>query len=187
MSRRGNCWDNAPQESLFGHMKDELRIGSPPMASNCLNVFNGIDYYNNDRYQWSLAKLSPCEYYRYVTTGNIRCQLRLMGALPPNPRSLPLLFPGKAKKKTKPKLRLPRKPDRPLGSLSSVALSCVSVKQDTLYHGFSYLLVTRTAEAHQVRLVMCPALGDGKDVVDFLDRNVASFLRHISQSGCLWT
>ena len=24
MSRRGNCWDNAPQESFFGHMKDEL-------------------------------------------------------------------------------------------------------------------------------------------------------------------
>lgn len=24
MSRKANCWDNAPQESLFGHMKDEL-------------------------------------------------------------------------------------------------------------------------------------------------------------------
>ena len=23
MSRRGNCWDNAPQESFFGHLKDE--------------------------------------------------------------------------------------------------------------------------------------------------------------------
>ena len=23
MSRRGNCWDNAPQESFFGHFKDE--------------------------------------------------------------------------------------------------------------------------------------------------------------------
>lgn len=23
MSRKGNCWDNAPQESFFGHMKDE--------------------------------------------------------------------------------------------------------------------------------------------------------------------
>ncbi|MFK0522343.1 DDE-type integrase/transposase/recombinase [Paenibacillus illinoisensis] len=22
MSRRGNCWDNAPQESFFGHLKD---------------------------------------------------------------------------------------------------------------------------------------------------------------------
>lgn len=25
MSRRGNCWDNAPQESFFGHMKDEIK------------------------------------------------------------------------------------------------------------------------------------------------------------------
>ena len=24
MSRRGNCWDNAPQESFYGHMKDKL-------------------------------------------------------------------------------------------------------------------------------------------------------------------
>ena len=26
MSRRGNCWDNAPQESFFGHLKDETSI-----------------------------------------------------------------------------------------------------------------------------------------------------------------
>ena len=25
MSRRGNCWDNAPQESFFGHMKDHIK------------------------------------------------------------------------------------------------------------------------------------------------------------------
>ena len=28
-----------------------------------------MDYYNNDRYQWQLAKLSPNEYYKYITTG----------------------------------------------------------------------------------------------------------------------
>ncbi len=26
MSRRGNCWDNAPQESFFGHMKEEINF-----------------------------------------------------------------------------------------------------------------------------------------------------------------
>ncbi len=26
MSRRGNCWDNAPQESFFGHFIDEANI-----------------------------------------------------------------------------------------------------------------------------------------------------------------
>ena len=25
MSRRGNCWDNAPQESFYGHMKDHIK------------------------------------------------------------------------------------------------------------------------------------------------------------------
>lgn len=24
MYRRGNCWDNAPQESFFGHVKDHI-------------------------------------------------------------------------------------------------------------------------------------------------------------------
>lgn len=28
-----------------------------------------MDYYNNDRYQWGLARLSPNEYYRYIITG----------------------------------------------------------------------------------------------------------------------
>ncbi len=28
-----------------------------------------IDYYNNDRYQWDLAKLSPNEYYTYLSSG----------------------------------------------------------------------------------------------------------------------
>lgn len=72
MSRRGNCWDNAPQESFYGHMKDEL---ADKMAlwetfddARC-DVDDWFDYYNNDRYQWQLAKLSPRQYYRYVTTG----------------------------------------------------------------------------------------------------------------------
>ena len=32
-------------------------------------VDDWMDYYNKDRYQWQLAKLSPDEYYRYLTTG----------------------------------------------------------------------------------------------------------------------
>lgn len=30
MSRRGNCWDNAPQESFFGHLKDEVSLKHVP-------------------------------------------------------------------------------------------------------------------------------------------------------------
>ena len=72
MSRRGNCWDNAPQESFFGHMKDEL----PPLGAIdsfdelSLVVDDYMDYYNNDRYQWGLAKLSPNQYADFIKTGD---------------------------------------------------------------------------------------------------------------------
>lgn len=72
MSRRGNCWDNAPQESFFGHMKDELQ---PYIKSwNCFQdakdrIDDYIDYYNNDRYQTILKWMSPNEYYHYIVTG----------------------------------------------------------------------------------------------------------------------
>ncbi|WP_423231037.1 IS3 family transposase [Clostridium gasigenes] len=70
MSRRGNCLDNAPQESFFGHMEDEIHLGK----CNTFNLLkqeidNYIGYYNNDRYQWNLAKLSPNKYYEYLETG----------------------------------------------------------------------------------------------------------------------
>ena len=72
MSRRGNCWDNAPQESFFGHMKDHIK----PKLAECtafadvqVIIDDYIDYYNNRRYQWHLAKLSPNEFYKFVTTG----------------------------------------------------------------------------------------------------------------------
>lgn len=76
MSRKGNCWDNAPQESFFGHMKDELAGEIPKwtcFADVKQSIDDWIDYYNNDRYQWDLAKLSPNEYYRYLTTGEYPC------------------------------------------------------------------------------------------------------------------
>lgn len=67
MSRRGNCWDNAPQESFFGHMKDELHL------DNCLTfkdvkceIKEYIDYYNNYRYQWNLKKMTPVMYRNHL-------------------------------------------------------------------------------------------------------------------------
>ena len=75
MSRRGNCWDNAPQESFFGHMKDSIDVSSctefgPVKAL----VDDYMDYYNKDRYQWGLCKLSPDEYYQFITTGKYPLQ-----------------------------------------------------------------------------------------------------------------
>ena len=70
MSRRGNCWDNAPQESFFGHMKDEIDLSNCKVFEDVKEVIDDwMNYYNNERYQWDLAKLSPCEYYKYITTG----------------------------------------------------------------------------------------------------------------------
>ena len=70
MSRRGNCWDNAPQESFFGHMKDELHL------KECLDfeevkqeINDYMDYYNNYRYQWDLNKMTPVEYRIYLLEG----------------------------------------------------------------------------------------------------------------------
>lgn len=70
MSRKANCWDNSPQESLFGHMKDEIDLSSCRIHEDVVTVLNDwVDYYKNDRYQWELAKLSPNEYYEYCQTG----------------------------------------------------------------------------------------------------------------------
>lgn len=69
MSRRGNCWDNAPQESFYGHMKDEIQISMCETFAEVKAVIDDwMDYYNNERYQWALAKLSPNEYYQFITT-----------------------------------------------------------------------------------------------------------------------
>ena len=71
MSRKANCWDNAPQESFFGHMKDEIE----EKLRRCKTfeqvkalIDDWMDYYNNDRCQWELAKLTPREYYVYRMT-----------------------------------------------------------------------------------------------------------------------
>ena len=72
MSRRGNCWDNAPQESFYGHMKDELTdkmLDWDTFEDVRRDIDDWFDYYNHDRYQWQLAKLAPSQFYRYVTTG----------------------------------------------------------------------------------------------------------------------
>lgn len=87
MSRRGNCWDNAPQESFFGHMKDHLmeRIdGAKKFNQIQAAVDDYMDYYNNERYVWDLAYLSPNEYYKFVTTGKYPLDI-------PNPPKLPVI------------------------------------------------------------------------------------------------
>ena len=60
MSRRGNCLDNAPMESFFGHLKDEVDYKE---AHNLAELKYLIDeymgHYNTTRKQWNLKKMTP--------------------------------------------------------------------------------------------------------------------------------
>lgn len=62
MSRRGNCLDNSPIESFFGHLKDEVDL---KRCKNFKEVSKEIEkymnYYNNDRPQWNLKQKTPAE------------------------------------------------------------------------------------------------------------------------------
>lgn len=72
MSRRGNSQDNAPMESFFGRMKTEVidiiaRCGDIDTVRRLIDGY--INMHNNERYQDTLAALSPSEFYTYKVTG----------------------------------------------------------------------------------------------------------------------
>ena len=72
MSRRGNSQDNAPMESFFGRMKTEVidiiaRCGDIATVRRLIDGY--INMHNNERYQDTLAALSPNEFYTYKVTG----------------------------------------------------------------------------------------------------------------------
>lgn len=65
MSRKGDCWDNAPTESFFGTLKQELvfheHYYSRFQAKQ--NIFEYIEcYYNRRRLHSTLGYLSPADY-----------------------------------------------------------------------------------------------------------------------------
>ena len=63
MSRKGNCIDNAPMESFFGHLKDELDIKScVTFEQLSIKVKEHMQYYNEQRNQWGLKKMTPIKY-----------------------------------------------------------------------------------------------------------------------------
>jgi putative transposase len=53
MSRRGNCWDNAPMENFFGHFKEEaLRQYPIPTFREAQEIIDGyVAFYNYERIQ----------------------------------------------------------------------------------------------------------------------------------------
>lgn len=67
MSKRGNCWDNAPQESFFGHMKDEVDFSLCSSFSEVEKEISNYEYYYNyQRPQWDRLMMTPVEYEQYM-------------------------------------------------------------------------------------------------------------------------
>ena len=63
MSRKANCIDNAPVESFFGHLKDEVDYKNCKTFEELSELLeNYIRYYNYERAQWSKKKMTPVEY-----------------------------------------------------------------------------------------------------------------------------
>jgi transposase InsO family protein len=67
MSRRADCWDNAPMESFFASLKKEL-IHDAHFATWAAAQAAIVEYievfYNNKRRHSSLGYVSPAEYER---------------------------------------------------------------------------------------------------------------------------
>ena len=67
MSRRANCWENAPMESFFASLKKELTRGEvfATREEARASIFDYIEvFFNRIRRHSSLGYMSPAEYER---------------------------------------------------------------------------------------------------------------------------
>ena len=70
MSRKACCWDNAPIESFWGRMKEQIpATGGMSHAEIAALVDDYVDYYNNERGQARLGWLTPAEYAAKLAGG----------------------------------------------------------------------------------------------------------------------
>ncbi|WPU67226.1 IS3 family transposase [Peredibacter starrii] len=68
MSRRANCYDNAPIESFFGHFKDLLELKKCKTFEDVKNeVKEVMEYYNNERPQKALNNKAPACYRGFIS------------------------------------------------------------------------------------------------------------------------
>lgn len=67
MSRKGNCIDNAPIESFFGHLKDDVDYKDCKTFEKLYSLIaEYMEYYNHGRRQWGLKKMTPVEYRNHL-------------------------------------------------------------------------------------------------------------------------
>jgi transposase InsO family protein len=72
MSGKGKCIDNAPIESFFGHLKDELDYGSCKSFDELrLAIGEYMRYYNNERKQWARKRMAPVEYRNHLLASKV--------------------------------------------------------------------------------------------------------------------
>ncbi|MBY6283438.1 IS3 family transposase [Neisseria flava] len=74
MSRKANCWDNAPMESFFAVLKFAVlktecfyRAGELTVDELMKQIDDYMDYYNRERCSLKLKKLSPVAYRTQLT------------------------------------------------------------------------------------------------------------------------
>lgn len=69
MSKKGACIDNAPIESFFGHLKDDVDYRDCKTFEELrLLIENYIRYYNHERRQWDRNKMTPVKYRDHLLT-----------------------------------------------------------------------------------------------------------------------
>ena len=67
MSRKWKCIDNAPTESFFWHMKDEIDVSECETFEELEKyIENYIFDYNNNRPQWNKKKMTPVKYRNHL-------------------------------------------------------------------------------------------------------------------------
>lgn len=67
MLRKGNCIDNAPIESFFGHMKDDIDYKDCRSFKELRDLISDYMYnYNNSRSQRELKKMTPVQYRNHL-------------------------------------------------------------------------------------------------------------------------
>jgi len=64
VSRKGNCWDNAPTERFFSSLKRELLRGNiyPTREAAVADARQYVDYYNSSRLHTTLGDRTPIEF-----------------------------------------------------------------------------------------------------------------------------